>query len=155
MNYSVNPQQEQDSITAYLRAQYPGMAIIPDGLPADDNDEITYNDDGELNTFVILWFSNIKPGRKKGFGGRKLDSYFATVDVVVVARDGNRARVVLNDITDRLIDFKAEGGGRLEQGTSLFSDARQIKQESSRPERWMRTSRFDFGVASKKTPEAP
>lgn len=147
--YSINPQVEQDSIVAYLRAQYPNMAIIEDGLPADNNTAITYSADG-VNTFVILWFSNPKRGKKAGFGGQKLDSYFATVDVAVIARDGTRARKVLNEITDRLIDFKAAEGGRLSQGTALFSDARQVKQEENRPERWMRTNRFDFGIASRK-----
>lgn len=152
MDYSINPQVEQDSIVAYLKAQYPNMAIIEDGLPADDDDSITENTEGEINTFVLLWFSNPKKGKKAGFGGQKLDSYFATVDVAVIARDGTRARKVLNDITDRLIDFKAAEGGRLSQGTALFGDARQVKQEANRPERWMRTNRFDFGIASKKTP---
>lgn len=150
MPYSINPQAEQDSITAFLRAEYPGMAIIEDGLPADDNDSITENSEGEINTFMILWFSNPKLGRKKGFGGHKLDSYFATVDVGIIARSGTRARSVLNDVTDRLIDFKPDGGGRMTQGAALFSDARQVKQEANRPERWMRTNRFDFGIASKK-----
>lgn len=147
--YSINPQVEQDSIVAYLRAQYPNMAIIEDGLPADDNAAITYSEDG-VNTFVLLWFSNPKRGKKAGFGGQKLDSYFATVDVAVIARDGTRARKVLNDITDRLIDFKVAEGGKMSQGTALFGDARQVKQEANRPERWMRTNRFDFGIASKK-----
>lgn len=153
MEYSINPQVEQDSIVAYLKAQYPDMAIIEDGLPSDDDKTITYEAaTGEVNTFLILWFSNPKRGKKAGFGGQKLDSYFATVDVGVIARSGTRARTVLNNVTDRLIDFKAAEGGRLSQGTALFSDARQIKQEANRPERWMRTSRFDFGIASKKTP---
>lgn len=151
MDYSINPQDEQDSIVAYLREQYPNMAIIEDGLPADDNAAITYSAEG-VNTFMLLWFSNPKPGRKKGFAGRKLDSYVGTLDVAVIARDGTRARKVLNNVTDRLIDFKPAGGGRLTQGTALFADARQVKQEANRPERWMRTNRFDFGIASKKTP---
>lgn len=155
MDYSINPQVEQDSITEYLKAQYPNMAIIEDGLPADNNDDITEDETGEINTFVLLWFSNPKPGRKKGFAGHKLDSYVGTVDVAVIARNGTRARTVLNDVTDRLIDFKPEGGGRMTQGTALFGDARQVKQEANRPERWMRTNRFDFGIASKKTPETP
>lgn len=154
MDYSVNPQIEQDSITAYLRAQYPGMSFIEDGLPGDDNDAITYGDEG-LNTFVLLWYSNIKPGRKKSFAGHKLDSYYATVDVSVIARSGTRARRVLNDITDRLIGFQTDEGGKLSQGAPLFADSRQVKQEANRPERWMRTTRFDFGVASKKTPTPP
>ena len=153
MDYSINPQIEQDSITEYLKEQYPTMAIIEDGLPSDDNDSITYDPDtGEVNSFVILWFSNPKKGKKAGFGGQKLDSYFATVDVGLIARSGTRARRVLNDVTDRLIDFKAAEGGRLSQGAPLFSDSRQVKQEANRPERWMRTNRFDFGIASKKTP---
>lgn len=151
MDYSINPDVEQASIAAYLREQYPDMAIIEDGLPADNNDAITYSTEG-VNTFVLLWFSNPKPGRKKGFAGRKLDSYIGTVDVAVIARDASRARIVLNDITDRLIDFKPAEGGRMTQGTALFGDARQVKQEENRPERWMRTNRFDFGIASKKTP---
>lgn len=152
MDYSINPQVEQDSIVEYLKTEYPNMAIIEDGLPADDNEAITEDESGEVNTFVILWFSNPKKGKKAGFAGQKLDSYFATVDVAVIARDGSRARKVLNDITDRLIDFKPAEGGRMSQGTALFGDARQVKQEENRPERWMRTNRFDFGIASKKTP---
>lgn len=148
--YSINPQVEQDSIVAYLKAEYPNMAIIEDGLPADDNDAITYDAQSQVNTFMLLWFSNPKKGKKAGFGGQKLDSYFGTVDVSIIARNGTRARKVLNDVTDRLIDFKAAEGGRLSQGTALFADARQVKQEANRPERWMRTNRFDFGVASKK-----
>lgn len=156
MDYSINPQAEQDSITEFLQAEYPDMAIIEDGLPAGDHESITTDlETGEINSFVILWYSNPKPGRKKGFGGHKLDSYVGTVDVSVIARSGTRARAVLNDITDRLIDFKPEGGGRMTQGTSLFGDARQVKQEANRPERWMRTNRFDFGIASKKTPDTP
>lgn len=153
MDYSINPQIEQDSITEYLKEQYPTMAIIEDGLPSDDNESITYDEaTGQVNTFVILWFSNPKKGKKAGFGGQKLDTYFATVDVAVVARSGTRARRVLNDITDRLIDFKVAEGGRMSQGTPLFGDARQVKQEANRPERWLRTNRFDFGIASKRTP---
>ena len=149
--YSINPQEEQDSITAFLKAEYPDMAIIEDGLPADDNKAITYEaGTGDVNTFVLLWFSNPKPGRKKGIAGRKLDSYVGTVDVAVIAREGTRARKVLNNVTDQLIDFKPAGGGRMTQGTALFADARQVKQEQNRPERWMRTNRFDFGIASKK-----
>ncbi|UVG34100.1 tail terminator [Microbacterium phage Pavlo] len=150
MNYSINPQAEQDSIAAFLRAQYPNMAFIEDGLPADDHESITEDAQGEINTFALLWFSNPKLGRKKGFGGAKLDSYFGTVDVAVIARDGTRARKVLNNISDRLIDFKPDGGGRMTQGAPLFADARQVKQEANRPARWMRTNRFDFGIASKK-----
>lgn len=148
--YSVNPQVEQDSIVAYLKAEYPNMAIIEDGLPGDDDDAITYDQQSQVNTFMILWFSNPKKGKKAGFAGQKLDSYYATVDVAVIARDGTRARKVLNNVTDRLIDFKAAEGGRLSQGTPLFADARQVKQEENRPERWMRTNRFDFGIAAKR-----
>lgn len=149
--YSVNPQVEQDSITAYLREQFPDIPFIEDGIPAGEyKDIITFDAQGRINTFAILWFSNIKKGAKKSFAGHKLDSYYATVDVAVIARDGTRARKVLNAITDRLIGFRVSEGGHMSEGTPLFGDSRQIKQEATRPERWMRTNRFDFGIASKR-----
>lgn len=148
--YSVNPQVEQDSITAYLREQFPEIPFIEDGIPAGDYKEITFDSRGRINTFAILWYSDIKKGAKKSFAGHKLDSYSATVDVAVIAHDGTRARKVLNVINDRLVGFRVSEGGHLSKGTPLFGDSRQIRQEATRPERWMRTARFDFGIASKR-----
>lgn len=149
--YSINPQEEQESIAAFLREQYPGLTVIEDGLLDDDNSAIQYSDAG-IKSFVVLWFSNTKRSQKgRSFADYKLDDHYATVDVVVVSSDGTKARRFLNDISDRLTGFKAANGGRLHKGSSLWSDSRQVVMDKERPSRWARTDRFDFGIASKKT----
>lgn len=147
--YSINPQEEQDSIVAFLKAEYPHVPVITGGVPDGDYKEIKVVN-GVVQEFVILWFSNAKKGRKQGFGGRKLDSYYATVDIAVIGPTDDRARRLMNIISDRLVDFKVSGGGRIDTGTPLYADGRQIKQESTKPARWMRTNRFNFGIASKR-----
>lgn len=151
MPYSINPQEEQESIAAFLREQYPGLTVIEDGLLDDDNEAIQY-DAGGIKSFVVLWFSNTKRSpRGRSFAEYKLDDHYATVDVVVVSRSGTKARKFLNDISDRLTGFKAAGGGRLHKGAALWADSRQVVMDKERPSRWARTDRFDFAVASKKT----
>lgn len=152
MPYTVNPQQEQDSIVDFLRTQYAHTAVIVDGLLDDDNDSITYGDQG-VNGFLVLYFSNPKPSpgrRGKSFGGVRLDQRHATVDVVAVARSGEAARTFLNKVYDKLLGFQTAGGGRLTDGVSLWSDSRQVAMPKDRPTRYARTVRFDFGVNSRK-----
>lgn len=155
MNYSINPQVEQDSITAFLREQYPHLTIIEDGLLDDDDDDIQTDETGIIS-FIVLWYSNAKRSpRGRSFANYKADDHYATVDVVVVSQNGTRARRLLNDIADRLVGFKAADGGRLHKGTSLWADSRQILQDQTRPTRWARTDRFDFAIASKRVNETP
>lgn len=151
MDYSINPQEEQDSFTAYLRAQYPGVQVFTGGLPDDEYPSVPV-EDGVIDSFIILWYSNAKKGSKQGFGGRKLDSHYGTVDVAVIASNDDRARILMNHISDNVVDFKVANGGRVDIGVALFGDGRQIKQESTKPARWMRTNRFNFGIASKRVP---
>lgn len=158
MMYSINPQEEQDSLTAHLRATYPNVRIFTGGVPDEDfiDPKVPGSGvqvvDGQIREFMILWYSNAKKGRKQGFGGKKLDSYYATVDIAVIGPTDDRARRLMNIVSDELVDFKVAGGGRVDTGTPLYADGRQVKQESTKPARWMRTNRFNFGIASKHTP---
>lgn len=147
--YSTNPSVEQQSIVDYIKTEFPHIPVITGGLPDQDNDTIQPVDD-VIPTFVILWFSNVKKGKKQSFAGNKLGSHYATVDVAVIASNDDRARRFINELSDRLEDFKPAEGGRMSIGTPLFGDGRQIRQEAGKPSRWMRTNRFDFGVASKR-----
>lgn len=157
--YSVSPQSEQDSITAYLRAEYPHIPVIEDGLmddqvytePGGTEVAIPTFPDGSVKPFIVLWYSDIKrSARGRSFSDYKLDSHFATVDVVVVTRSGTEGRKLTNDVNDRMIGFRADGGGRLHKGTPLWADSRQMLDDTNRPSRWARTVRYDFGVASRK-----
>lgn len=158
MTYTINPQAQQDSITEFLRISYPHVPIVPDGMmdieeyPDSDGvmKRIEKFQDESIKPFVILWFNNPKRSmRGRAFGGYKLDSRFASVDVVVVARNGTEARFLLNDIHDRLVSFKTDGGGKLHESTSLWGSTRGIDIQN-RPTRFAITDRFDFAVSSRK-----
>lgn len=149
--YTLNPQDEQDAITAHLRATYPNIPIIEDGLMDGEYEDIEYLADSTVKPFIVLWYSQIKRNPKgRSFANYKLDSHSATVDVVVVARNGTVAREILNDVGDTLVGFKTPGGGRLFKGASLWGDSRQVIDDKNRPSRWARTDRYDFGVQATK-----
>lgn len=149
MTYTINPQPQQDSITDFLRAQYPHVPVLPDGM-MDTEEGIHKFPDGSVKPFVVLWFSNTKrTARGRSFSDYKLDSRKASVDVVVVARSGTEARTLMNDMSDRIVGFKTDGGGKLHESTSLWGSTRGIDIQN-RPTRFAITNRFDFGVASRK-----
>ena len=149
--YTVNPQTSQDSIEAFLTAQYPGTPIIPDGMPdMDDDDRILKFQDGRIKPFIILWFSTTRRSTKgRSFGGYKLDSHYASVDIVVVSSNPTVGRTLINDVSDRLTGFRAQDGGALYKSRSLWGQNRSVEM-NSKPARWAMTDRFDFGVSSRK-----
>lgn len=159
MPYNINPQTTQDSITEYLRIQYPHVDIIPDGMmdqeeyppaPGDPLKEINKFQDGSIKPFVVLWFNNPKrSARGRSFASYKLDSRSASVDVVVLARSGTEARTLMNDMIDRLVEFKTEDGGKLHESSSLWGSTRSIDIQN-RPTRFGITNRFDFAVGAVK-----
>lgn len=149
--YTLNPQDEQDSITQFLRDTYPNIPVIEDGLLDGDYKEIKLNTDSTVKPFIVLWYSQIKRNPKgRSFHDYKLDSHSATVDVVVVARSGTLAREILNDVADKLVGFRTKNGGRMHKGAALWGDSRQVIDDKNKPERWARTDRFDFGVSAHK-----
>lgn len=157
--YVLDPTEEQDSIAAYLRTEFPFVPVIEDGLMDDqiytnlDGSEIAIPTfpDGTVKPFIILWFSNAKrSARGRSIADYKLDAHFATVDVVVVARNGTDARKLLNKIGNRMVGFRTSGGGRLYKSASLWGDSRQVIDDDNRPTRWARTDRFDFGIQARK-----
>lgn len=150
MPYSINPQEEQDSITEYLRTQYPHITFIEGGLPDDDNTTIKYDTEG-VRTYVMLHYSPSRPtGTGRSFNDYKLDGHDARLDAFVFANSDNRARKFLNDMGDRLVGFKTNGGGRVRKDGQIFRNGRQVVSQDSRPSQWTRTESYVFGIASKK-----
>lgn len=152
--YTLNPQPAQDSIEAFLAEEYPHIPQFPDGMVDGEYEEIKHFADGSIQPFFVLWYSDIKRSANgRSFGDYKLDSHYATVDIVVVCRNGGEARTLTNDVNDRLIGFKPTGSGRMHKGTPLWSDARQIMDDKNNPSRWARTARYDFGISHIKVPD--
>lgn len=152
MTYVLNPQSAQDSITAKLEEEYPHIPVIEDGLIDGEYPEIEKFPNGEIKPFIILWFSAARRANTgRSFQSQKLDQHRAGVDVVVVARNGREARLLLNDIGDRLIGWKPENAGGIVKGTAIWSQSRPMLDANNRPSRWAATDRFDFGIQANKT----
>lgn len=153
--YSINPQDEQDSITEYLRAQYPHILFIEGGLPDDENKPdgkpFPTNNEGIIS-FVLLHYSQSRPtGRGRSFNDHKLDQYDSRLDLFVVSATDDKARRLVNDIGDRLVGFKTRGGGRVRKSGNMFSTGREVVSQKERPSRWTRTESYIFGISAKKT----
>ena len=150
MPYSLDPTDEQNSIVEALRKEFPALTVIPDGMPDASDDEIETFPDGSVKPFLVLWFAEPRRTSGRSFADYRLDAHEASVDVVGVARDATTCRLIMNQVSDFLIGFKTSGGGRLHKGESLWGDSRRYLDDSNKPARWVRTSRFQFGIASRK-----
>lgn len=153
--YSINPQDEQDSITAFLRVQYPHILFIEGGLPDDQNkpdgEPFPTNSEGILS-FVLLHYGQSRPtGSGRSFNDHKLDQHDARLTLFVVSATDDKARRLINDIGDRLVGFKTAGGGRVRKSGQIFSNGREAVSQKDRPSRWTRTETYVFGISAKKT----
>jgi hypothetical protein len=151
MTYVLNPQDAQDSIVEKLKDSYPHIPVIEDGLVDGDYEEIEKFPNGEIKPFIIVWFTTARRSPTgRSFQAEKLDSYRASFDTVVVARNGKEARLLLNDITDKLVGWKPKNSGGIVKGTALWSQSRALLDSNNRPSRWVATDRFDFGIQANK-----
>lgn len=151
MAYILNPTASQTSFESKIKTEYLHVPVFPDGL-MDTEDGIKRFDDGSIKPFIVIWFSNPRRSRRKrGFVDTKLDNYNAGADVVVVARNGTEARILLNDIGDTLIDWKPTNSGIVVEGSALWRDSRAVIDASNRPTRFAVTRRFEWGIQANKT----
>lgn len=151
MTYVLNPQSAQDSITSKLATEYSHIPVIEDGLIDGDYSTIEKFSDGSIKPFILLWFSTPQRAGGRSFQHEKLDGYIASVDVVVVARNGKEARTLINDIGDKLIGWKPDNSGGIVKGSGMWSQSRAVLDSNNRPSRWATTDRFQFGIQANKT----
>jgi hypothetical protein len=153
MAYSINPQSAQDDIAAHLRAMYPHVPVIEDGLLDDETSTIQRYANGSIKPFIVIWFET--PRRTNG--GRsvattRLDQRKAAADLVVVAKSGPEARRLANDLYDKIIGFKPIHSSIIvESERQLWSGSRQI-DSASKPSRWAMPISVEWGAFAQKTP---
>ena len=150
MPYSIDPTEAQQSIIDHLEETFPGVRVIPDGMPDISDEYIDTFPDGSIKPFLLLQFSEPRRTGRTAFAEYKLDAHDASVDILAVTRDATSGRILLNKVTNELVGFRVEGGGRMHKGTSLWGESRQLIDDTDRPNRWVRTSNFQFGIASRK-----
>ena len=149
--YTVSPQDSQDSVTDMLRAKFPLIPFIPDGLPEGEHSEIKLNADGSVRPFVVIWFHaarRTKSGRS--FSTTRLASRRTGCDIVAVANSGSEARRILNGVSDFLVDKKPVRSGRItDSDAPLWENARPMDM-ANRPARFLATSTFTWGMNNQK-----
>lgn len=156
MEYTINPQDGQDSVVSILRAKFPGIPVIPDGLPegmpeTPDHEAIRFRDDGGIEPFILLWFRTPKRTEKgRSFVNSRLDMRKTGADVVVVAHTGGESRRILNGVMDFLVNERPVRAGRItEAANGLWSDARALSVVD-RPARWLTTATIEWVMNSQK-----
>lgn len=146
MAYVLDPSASQESFVTKLETEYPHIPVLPDGL-LDTEEGIERFPDQSIKPFIIIWFSTPRRNRRgRSFVATKLDGYTAGADVVVVARSGTEARLLLNNIGNRLLDWKPANSGIVTEGSDLWRDSRAILDANNRPTRFAATRRFEWGI---------
>lgn len=146
-DYTLNPQLSYDSFVAELRRLYPNRPLLEEGtIDSDDNTIQTYSN-GMVKPFMVTWSKNpTKTASGRSFAGTRLDQRKGGMDVVVVAKSGAEARLVANDVFDKIIGFKPTGSGRVtDAARTLWSDARGMDM-GNRPTRWAVALSFEWGL---------
>jgi hypothetical protein len=94
----------QDSISDYIRAQFPNYTVYDDMILDDD---FIVKQGNSVKPYIVLEYGGLRNSATAGsFVGVRHDEYYSTVDVSVVAPTPKQARRSLNVIEDSLIGWK-------------------------------------------------
>jgi hypothetical protein len=94
----------QDSITAYVREEFPNYDVYDNDVVDDD---FIIKIGNKVKPYIILTWGGLRPSSTGGsFVGARHDEYYSTVDVSVVAPISRQARLSLNVILDKLVGWK-------------------------------------------------
>lgn len=94
----------QDSITAYVRQEFPGYDVYEIDVVNDDS---IIKKDGLAKPYIVLRYGGLRnSGNLGSFVGARNDEYYSTVDVIIVSQNSKQARISLNVVIDRLIGWK-------------------------------------------------
>lgn len=94
----------QDSISAHIRAEFPGYVVYDDDVIDDD---FVVKIGNKVKPYIVLQWGGLRNSPTNGsFAGVRHDEYYSTVDVAVVAPVARQAREALSVIMDNLIGWK-------------------------------------------------
>jgi hypothetical protein len=94
----------QDSISAYVRQEFPNYTVYDDVVLDDD---FILKQGNKVKPYIVLQYGGINPSQTNGsFVGVRNDEYYSTVDLCVIAPTPNQARRGLNALQDTLLGWK-------------------------------------------------
>lgn len=94
----------QDSIEAYIKAEFPGYEVYDNDIVDDD---FIIKLGNKVKPYIVLNWGGLNEMPTNGsFMGVRYDEYYSTVDVSVIAANSRQARNALIVIIDKLIGWK-------------------------------------------------
>lgn len=132
----------QDSIAAYIRAQFPNYDVHEDDV-IDDNYLLKLGN--KVKPYIVLEWDGIQRNTAAtSFAGARFDEYNAAVNVIVVAPTGKQARQSFNVIFDKLIGWKPVNAGALIP--SGGSGNYVVNDDAGRPHVYLASGMLQFSI---------
>jgi hypothetical protein len=134
----------QDLIAAYVRQEFPNYEVYEDDVIDDD---AVLKMSNQVKPYIVLkWGGLSRDTANTSFAGVRFDEYNSSVDVMVVAPTGKKARLSLNIILDKLIGWKPTGGGALTPfgGAAVYV----LNSNNGAPYVYVASGRLNFALNS-------
>lgn len=132
----------QDQITAQMKAVYPNTVIIEDGVL--DDSVLARDTNGFMDPYIVLRYGLLEPDAGKSLGGSRLDEYYSTVDIDVIAPVGHVARQILTSVVDQLTGWKPANSNALTPDGGAYKFV--IPASATRPTTFLASIRFKYGA---------
>lgn len=132
----------QESIEAYVKAQFPGYEVYDNDVIDDD---FIIKLGGKIKPYIVLNWGGLRNSMTNGsFAGARYDEYYSTVDVAVVGPNSKQSRIALNVILDKLIGWKPTDSTPLavEGGMDIIG----IPNYDGRPNVYLASQRLRYNI---------
>lgn len=132
----------QDSIEAYVKAEFPGYEVYDNDVVDDD---FIIKMGNKVKPYIVLnWGGLNESGTNGSFVGVRHDEYYSTVDVSVVAPTSRQARSALIVIMDRLIGWKPTDSTPLAPSGGM--DIIGVPDYNGKPNVYLASQRLRYNV---------
>lgn len=132
----------QDSIGAYVRAQFPGYVVYDDVVL---DEQFVLKQGNKVKPYIVLEWGGLRDaGTDSSFVSVRYDQYYSTVDVTLIAPTPNQARRGLNIVRDKMLGWKPAGSTPL--ATEGGMDVLGIPDRDGSPMVYLAGCRFRYNI---------
>lgn len=132
----------QDSISAYIREQFPNYVVYDDIVLDDD---FVIKQGNKVKPYIVLQYGGLNPTNINGsFTSVRRNEYYSTVDVSVVASTPKQAKRGLLAVLDTILGWVPVDSTQLEISSSL--DIWGVQDNSGAILTYMASVRFKYQV---------
>lgn len=132
----------QDSIEAYVKAEFTGYEVYDNDVVDDD---FIIKLGNKVKPYIVLNWGGLNESPTNGsFLGARHDEYYSTVDVSVVAPNSRQARNALIVILDRLIGWTPQDSTPLTVSGGM--DVIGIPDYNGKPNVYLASQRLRYNI---------